>query len=45
MWILLEAVFYLCEHGIEPSGFVNFGEFFDKLSDCQISKKDSAPWS
>jgi hypothetical protein len=37
------------EHGNEPSGSIKGGEFIDKLSDCQLLKKDSAsflltPW-
>jgi hypothetical protein len=28
------AVFY--EHGNEPRGFIEGGEFLDKLSDCQL---------
>jgi hypothetical protein len=34
-----------CEHGNEPSDFIKGGECFDKLSDCQLLKKDSAPWA
>jgi hypothetical protein len=31
-----------CEHGNEPSGCINGGEFFDYLSDCWLLKV-SAP--
>jgi hypothetical protein len=34
-----------CEHGNEPSGCLKGGELLDWLSDCQLLKKDSAPWS
>jgi hypothetical protein len=34
-----------CEHGNEPSDPIKGGEFLDKLSDYQVLKKDSAPWS
>jgi hypothetical protein len=34
-----------CEHGNEPSGSIKGGEFLDKLSDCQLLKKDSDPWN
>jgi hypothetical protein len=34
-----------CEHGNEPSGSIKGGEFLDQLSDCQLLKKDSAPWN
>jgi hypothetical protein len=34
-----------CEHSNEPSGSINGGEFLEWLSDCQLLKKDSAPWS
>jgi hypothetical protein len=30
-------------HGDELSGSIKGGEFLDKLSDCQLLKKDSAP--
>jgi hypothetical protein len=33
------------EHGNEPSRSIKGGEFLDYLSDCQLLKKDSAPWS
>jgi hypothetical protein len=33
-----------CEHGNEPSGSIKGGEF-DYLSDYQLLKNDSAPWS
>jgi hypothetical protein len=32
------------EHSNEPSGSIKGGEFLDKLSDCQLLKKVSAPW-
>jgi hypothetical protein len=31
--------------GTEPSGYIKGGGFLDWLSDCQLIKKDSAPWS
>jgi hypothetical protein len=34
-----------CEHGDEHSGSIKDGEFFHWLSDCQLLKKVSAPWS
>jgi hypothetical protein len=34
-----------CEHGNEPSRSIKGGEFLDLLSDCQLFKKDSAPWN
>jgi hypothetical protein len=34
-----------CEHSNEPSGSIKVGEFPDLLSDCQLLKKDSAPWT
>jgi hypothetical protein len=33
-----------CEHGNEPSGFINDGEFLRQLNEYQFLK-DSAPWS
>jgi hypothetical protein len=33
------------ENGNEPSGFVKDGVFRDQLSDCQLLKKHSSPWS
>jgi hypothetical protein len=33
-----------CENGNEPSGSIKGREFLDYLSDCQLLKKDSAPW-
>jgi hypothetical protein len=33
------------EHGNELLGSIKGGEFLDQLSDCQLLKKDSAPWS
>jgi hypothetical protein len=43
-WIYL-AQADSCEYDNEPSGFVKGGEFLDQLSDYQLLKKDSAPWS
>jgi hypothetical protein len=34
-----------CEHGDEPSGFIKKAGFFNKLSDNQLFKYYSAPWS
>jgi hypothetical protein len=34
-----------CKCGNDPSGFIKFGEFPDKLRTCQLLKKDSAPLS
>jgi hypothetical protein len=34
-----------CKRGNEPSGAMKGGGFLGKLSDCQVVKKDSAPWS
>jgi hypothetical protein len=34
-----------CAHDNEPSSFIKAEEFLDYLSDCQLLKKDSAPWS
>jgi hypothetical protein len=34
-----------CEHGNETSGYIKGEEFLDKLSDCQLLKKDSVPCS
>jgi len=34
-----------CEHDNEPSGSLKGGEFFDHLSNCQLFRKDSAPWN
>jgi hypothetical protein len=34
-----------CEHGNEPSDSIKRRVFRHQLSDCQIIKKDSAPWS
>jgi hypothetical protein len=33
-----------CEHGDEPSGYIK-KDFFDNLSDNQLFKQYSAPWS
>jgi hypothetical protein len=34
-----------CEHGNKTSDLIKDGEFLDYLSDCQILRKDCAPWS
>jgi hypothetical protein len=34
-----------CEHDHESSGSIKGGEFLDQLSDYQLFKKDSVPWS
>jgi hypothetical protein len=34
-----------CEHGNQPSGSTKDGGFLAQLSDYQLLKKDSAPWS
>jgi hypothetical protein len=34
-----------CEHRNESSGSTEGGEFLDKLSDCQLLKKDYSQWS
>jgi hypothetical protein len=34
-----------CEHGNEPSGSVKDGECFDQMSQYQLFKEYSAPWS
>jgi len=34
-----------CEHGNEISSSIKGGEFFDSLSNCQILRKGSAPWT
>jgi hypothetical protein len=31
-----------CENGNEPSGSIKCWEIFEKLSNCQLHKKDSA---
>jgi len=33
------------EHGNETSVSIKSGEFLDWLSDCQLLKEESAPWS
>jgi hypothetical protein len=33
------------EHGNEISGSIKGGEFLELLSDCQLLKKDCAPWN
>jgi hypothetical protein len=32
------------EHGSEPSGSINVGEFLVQLSDCQLLEVNSSPW-
>jgi hypothetical protein len=32
-----------CEHGYELPDSIKCEEFIDKLSDCQLFRKDSAP--
>jgi hypothetical protein len=34
-----------CEHGNEPWGSIKGGKFLNQLSDYQLFKLDSAPWS
>jgi hypothetical protein len=34
-----------CEHGDERSSSIEGREFLDWLSDYELLKKDSAPWS
>jgi hypothetical protein len=34
-----------CERGIEPWGAIKGEEFLDKLSECWLLMKGSAPWS
>jgi hypothetical protein len=34
-----------CEHGNELSDSIKGRELLDQLSDCQLLKKDSAPWN
>jgi hypothetical protein len=34
-----------CEHGNEAFDSIKGREFFDHLSDCQLLKEDSVPWS
>jgi len=34
-----------CENGNETSGSIKGREFLEHLSDYQLLKKDSAPWS
>ena len=34
-----------CECGNELSGSIECGEFLEWLRNCQLFKKDSAPWS
>jgi hypothetical protein len=33
------------EHGNEPLGSIKGGKFLDQLSDLQLLKKNSTPWS
>jgi hypothetical protein len=34
-----------CDHSNEPLGSTKGAEFFNYVSDCQLLKKDSDPWS
>jgi len=34
-----------CEHGNGPSISINFGEFLDQSSNCQLLMKDPSSWS
>jgi hypothetical protein len=34
-----------CEHGNEPQGPIKDVEFLDLVSDYQLLREDSAPWS
>jgi hypothetical protein len=34
-----------CEHGSEPSGSIKGGGFLSEMNDCQIPKKNFAPFS
>jgi len=34
-----------CEHGNEPSVSIKCGQFVEQLSNCQLLKEDSDPWS
>jgi hypothetical protein len=34
-----------CKYGNEHSNFVESGEFVDKLSDYELSKKNPTPWT
>jgi hypothetical protein len=34
-----------CEHSNESVGSINCREFFDRLSDCKLLKKEATPWS
>jgi hypothetical protein len=34
-----------CEYDNELPGSIKGGEFLDLLSDCQLLKKDSPPWT
>jgi len=34
-----------CEYGNESWCFIKVGEFLEQLSDYELLKKDSAPWS
>jgi hypothetical protein len=39
------AVAGSCEHSNKHSGSIKGAKFLDLLSDCQLLKRDSAPWS
>jgi hypothetical protein len=34
-----------CEHGKELSGSIRSGKYLDYMSDYELLKMDSAPWS
>jgi hypothetical protein len=44
-WLRSDPVADSCEHGNEPSGSINGGEFIDQLSSYQLLKENSAVWS
>jgi hypothetical protein len=43
--VLSKTVADPSEHSNEPSDSIKGGEFLDLLSDCQLLKKDSIPYS
>jgi hypothetical protein len=45
IWLRIGPVEGSCEHSNEPSATVKFSEFFECLSDWQLLKMGSAPWS
>ena len=46
LWNFLRPhVTYSCRHGNEPSGSKTLLEFLDYVRNCQLLKRDSAPWS